>query len=987
MKNKKPHVVGWSIGTVVLAILLVVAIVGNTVANHYATTVNMYLGTSTTKVENPSDKVYFPSDFASEEEKVAYEKELCAQIEEEGAVLLKNDNNALPLTSGANVSTFGRASVDLVYGGTGSGRVDTSTADNLTSALGKVGINVNTELNDWYKSVADKYSRILAGEISDNLDANDDFQVNEAPWAEVVSGAGSSFAAYGDAAIVVIGRSGGEGADLPAGDNGSGVAWTGDTDYLALSQEEIDMLAGLKELKDDGTFKSIIVILNTANAVELDFLFPEVCGVDYGVDACMWIGDVGANGIVGVARLLAGEVAPSGSLADTYWVDNQSNPAVINFYSRQYNNAGDFGYELNDNDYGNQGMYVVYQEGIYLGYRYAETRYEDVVMGTANAGDYDYTKSVAYPFGYGMSYVDFEYSNYNVVDNGDEFVVTVDVTNKGGMDAKKTVQVWFQSPYTQYDKDNGIEKAAIELCGYSKVDVPAGQTVSATVTVPKTELRTYDSNNAKTYILDAGDYYFTVANGSHEAVNNVLAAKGYTTADGMTADGSADMTWKWTVDALDTEIFSTSRATGNAITNLFDEADPFKSENAPDGVDSITWLSRSDWTGTYPSGKFDLSISDSLNAALATYQYDPADYADVEMPTMASGGTLNLSSFMGKDYDDPAWEELLDQLTYEEMVNCISLGFHNTKACNSISKPATKDENGPQGLTALLTGGASAMSYTSEDVLVATMNVELIEDVGRCIGNDCLDLGYSGLYGPGVNMHRTPYSGRNFEYYSEDPFASGETCAAETKGIQSKGVYVYLKHVALNDAESSRMGVGVWLNEQTAREIYLEVADRGIIDGGAWCTMSGFNRWGAEWCGEYKALQTDYLRGELGMRGMSITDYSGSSHYMDLRDAMTAGTDIWDSPDPTIHTTLANTDEYKNDPQFVVLMRGAMHNILYTVINSNAMNGWDENTRVVSVTPWWQTAFIALIVVAAVGTVVCAVMLVKSVKLKKAQKK
>ena len=983
MKNKKPHVVGWSIGTVIMAILLVAAIVANTIANQYATTVNMYLGTSTTEVVNPSDQIYFPADFSSEEEKLAYENELCAMIEQEGAVLLKNDNDALPLASGANVSTFGRASVDLVYGGTGSGRVDTSTAENLTSALTAEGINVNTELNDWYVSVADKYSRILAGEISDNLDANDDFEVNEAPWSEVVAGAGSSFASYGDAAIVVIGRSGGEGADLPSGDNGSGVAWTGDTNYLELSQEEIDMLAGLKQLKDDGTFKSIIVILNTANAVELDFLFPEVCGVDYGVDACMWIGDVGGNGIVGVARLLAGVAAPSGSLADTYWVDNHTNPAVTNFYSRQYSNAGDFGYELNDNDYGNQGMYVVYQEGIYLGYRYAETRYEDVVMGTANAGDYDYTQSVAYPFGYGISYVDFEYSNYNVTENEDEFVITVDVTNLGDMDAKKAVQVWFQSPYNDYDRENGIEKASIELCGYTKVEVPAGQTVNATVTVPKTELRTYDANNARTYILDSGTYYFTVANGSHEAVNNVLAAKGYTVADGMTADGNAELTWTWNVDAIDTEIFSTSRATGVEITNLFDEADPFKSTTAPDGADSITWLSRSDWTGTYPTGTFDLSISDSLNAALQTYQYDPADYTDVEMPTMASGGDLNLSAFIGADYDDPRWDELLDQLTYEEMVECISLGFHNTKACNSISKPATKDENGPQGLTALLTGGASAMSYTSEDVLVATMNLELIEDVGRCIGNDCLDLGYSGLYGPGVNMHRTPYSGRNFEYYSEDPFASGETCVAEVKGIQSKGVYVYLKHVALNDAESSRMGVGVWLNEQTAREIYLEVADRAVIDGGAWCTMSGFNRWGAYWCGEYYALQTSYLRGELGMRGMSITDYSGSSHYMDLRDGMTAGTDIWDSPDPTIHTTLAYTDEYRNDPQFVVLMRQAMKNILYTVVNSNAMNGWDEDTRIVNVTPWWQTAFIALIAVCAVGTVFCLIKLVGQIKLKK----
>jgi beta-glucosidase len=992
MKKKQPKVVLWSVLSVLFVILFVASIVGNTFANQYATTINNYLGTSYSKVVgSDADAIYYTSDFASEEEKLAYEEALCAQIEEEGAVLLKNDNNALPLAEGASISTFGRASVDLVYGGTGSGRVDVSTAPTLTSALTAQGINVNTELNDWYTSVADKYSRVLAGEISDNTAANTEFKVNEAPWSEVVSGAGDSFAAYGDAAVVVIGRSGGEGADLPDGDTSVGVSWSigaeGDGNYLELSQEEKDMLAGLKELKDAGTFKSIIVLLNTSNAVELDFLNPDVCGVDYGVDSCLWIGDVGATGINGVVSILTGQVAPSGSLADTYWYDNLANPAVTNFYARPYDNYEDYGL-LIDSSYGDDGVratYSVYQEGIYLGYRYAETRYEDVVMNTANVGDYDYSKTVAYSFGYGISYVDFQYSNYQMTQDDDNFIITVDVTNLGDMDAKKSVQVWFQNPYTDYDKLNGIEKAAIELCGYTKVEVPAGQTVTATVTVPKTELRTYDSNNAKTYILDAGDYYFTVANGAHEAINNVLAAKGYTTADGMTDDGDASLTSKWTNDTLDTTVFSTS-VTGATITNLFDQADPLKSENAPDGAENIKWLSRSDWTGTYPTGTYSLSVNDTLATALNHSNYDASEYADMEMPTTASGGDLNLSSFIGKDYDDPDWDELLDQLTYDEMVTTITLGFHNTAACESVSKPATKDENGPQGLSALLTGGTSAMAYTSEDVLVATMNVDLIEDVGRCIGNDCLDLGYSGLYGPGVNMHRTPYSGRNFEYYSEDPFASAETCVAEVKGIQSKGVYVYLKHVALNDSETCRMGVQTWINEQAAREIYLEVADRAITEGEAWCVMSGFNRWGALWCGEYKELQTDYLRGELGMRGMSITDYSGSSRYMDLVDGLAAGSDIWDSPDTTFHTTLARTAGYDQDPYIVSNMRNAMHRILYTVVNSNAMNTWTADTRIVACTPWWQTAIYAWMGISGVLGILSIVKLVLAIKAKRAAK-
>ena len=987
MKNKKPHVVGWSIGTAILAILLVVLICLNNYALSVATTINMYLGTDTFKVvdANP-DAQYFTADFATAEERSAYEAELCATVEAEGAALLKNENNALPLASGAKVSLFARGSVDLMYGGTGSGSVDTSAAPTLKDALTAEGIEINTTLWDWYVSTADKYGRITPAAISDTLPANNEYAVNEAPWAEVQAGAGDSFANYGDAAIVVLSRSGGEGADLPSGDNGSGVDWMysleGDGNYLALSAEEKDLLAGLKELKDQGVFKSIIVLLNTSNGIQLDFLNPEICGVDYGIDTCMWIGDVGQTGANGVAWLLSGKMAPSGSLSDTYWYDNLLNPAVTNFYSRPYNNID--AYNLTTENDGNQGMYSVYQEGIYLGYRYAETRYEDVVMGTGNAGDYDYSKTVAYPFGYGISYTTFEYSDYSVTPTADGFDVTVTVTNTGDVAAKKTVQVYFQSPYTQYDKDNGIEKASVELCGFVKTDVlEPGASVTVTIPVDKSELRTYDANNAKTYILDAGDYYFTVANGSHEAVNNILAAKGYTTADGMDAEGNAALTGKWTAETQDNEIFATSEATGNAITNLFDEADPNKASYSPG---TVTWLSRSDWTGTYPTGTFDLALNDALMAELAYTRYSPDAVEQPEMPALGADNGLTLSMMIGKEYDDPDWEPLLDQLTYDEMVQCITLGFHNTKMCISVSKPATKDENGPQGLTAKLTGGESKMCYTSEDVMTATMNVELINDVGRCIGEDCLAAGYSGLYGPGINMHRTPYSGRNFEYYSEDPFVAGTICAAETQGIQSKGVYVYLKHVALNDSESSRMGVATWLNEQTAREIYLEVADKAIVDGGAWCTMSGFNRWGAYWCGEYYNLQTEYLRGELGMRGMSITDFSGGSQYMDVPDALIAGTELWDSPMTQIHTAQTTAAAYdKNDPYMVQEMKDAMHSIMYTMVNSNAMNGWDENTHIVTVTPWWQTAFIALIVVAAVGTGVCAVMLVKKVKLKKSQ--
>ena len=1006
---KKPRVVTWGILTGVTAVLTIGSIVGNVIANRYATTINVALDTSYSKVVGyDENSIYYTSDFENEDARWDYEKELCARLEAEGASLLKNDNNALPLGSGAKVSLFARGSVDLLYGGTGSGSVDTSAAPTLKDALTQEGISVNETLWSWYESTAEKYGRMTPASISDALAANTQYAVNEAPWSEVESANSSSFAEYGDAAIVVFSRSGGEGADLPDGDtsvslttntnagglqaNGEkeqveesldnvqyGVGQEGDGDYLALTQEEKDLLAGLKTLKDNGTFKKIVVLLNTSNALELDFLNPEICGADYGIDSCMWIGDVGQTGAIGVGRLLSGSTAPSGSIVDTFWYDNMKNPAVVNFYTVPYAGAEQYGLALEGPDV--QGMYSVYQEGVYLGYRYAETRYEDVVMGTEKTGDFDYASTVAYPFGYGMSYTTFDFSDFEFTEGADAFTVSVNVTNTGDTAAKKTVQIYFQSPYTDYDRQNGIEKASVELCGFDKTDVlDPGASEKVTIEIPKTELRAYDANGAKGYILDAGDYYFTAANGSHEAVNNILAAKGFGSANGMTEDGNAYLVGRFTQAELDTEIFRDSAATGAQITNLFDESDPNKSSLTPG---TVTFLTRSDWEGTFPTARPTLTMNDKLAKALEFTQYNAADHADTAMPTLASGGEMSVSEMIGADYGDERWEALLDQLTFDEMVNTITLGFHNTAACETVSKAATKDENGPQGLTASLTGGKSAMCYTSEDIMAATMNTELMEDVGRCIGNDCLDMGYSGLYGPGINMHRTPYSGRNFEYYSEDPFVAGTICAAETKGIQSKGVYVYLKHVALNDSESSRRGVNTWLTEQTARELYLEVADKAIIDGGAWCVMSGFNRWGAQWCGENANLMNGYLRGEAGMRGMSITDFSGLSQYMDVADGLIGGSDIWDSPMPMIHTVAAG--QMAGDPYMVSEMRDAMHRILYTVVNSNAMNGWNSETHIEPNTPWWQLAIYGLIGISALLTILSALMLVKNIKLKKSQ--
>ena len=989
--KKRKGKVFWGVLAGVGVVLTGALAFGTNYALSNATVVNTYLDTPTSQVvkgeDDGTDTNYFTSAFETEEELSEYEQGIAEQVEAEGAVLLMN-NGALPLAKGDKVSAVSHSSVDIVYGGTGSGSVDASSAPTLQQSLTDAGLEVNQTLWDFYLSeeIDGTYSRLMAGDIADDPQASKEFGVNEVPWDKVLAGAGDSFAEYGDAAIFVISRSGGEGADLPMGDNGQGLDYTSGVEgnYLELTQEEQDNLAGLKALKDEGTISKIIVLINSSNAVEVDFLNPEICGVDYGIDAALWIGDPGQVGLNAVGDILVGDINPSGSLVDTYTYDNLSSPAARNFYPLQY--EGWEGYGLGTDsatgrpNYNVNNSYNVYQEGIYVGYRYYETRYEDAVMGTSNAGDYDYASTVAFPFGYGLSYTDFTFSNFQVSEGSDAFTVTVDVTNAGDVAGKKAVQVYLQSPYTEYDQQNGVEKAAIELAGYAKTGlIEPGETQTVTIDVDKTELRAYDANGAKTYILDAGDYYLTVAEGAHEALNNVLAAKGYTVADGMTAEGDAAMAWKWTNPTLDTEVFSTSAATGAEITNLFDEADPNKSSVEPG---EVTWLSRSDWEGTFPTENIVLTANDALVESIKDVNYDAAtydgEYAGAEMPTLGADNGRTLAQMIGKDYDDPDWEPLLDQMTFSEMNSLITLGFHTTAEVQSVSKPKTNDENGPQGFTANVVGGGSGMAYTSEDVMAATMNDELINTMGSCIGEDVLWAGYSGLYGPGVNMHRTPYGGRNFEYYSEDPFIAGHIAAAEIQGIQSKGVYVFMKHAALNDSETYRMGQSVWINEQAAREIYLETVETAAVEGDASGVMNGFNRWGTKWCGEYGALQDGFLRGECGMEGAFITDMSAFSEYMNPMDGMLGGSDLWDNMSTAVQTTMLA--EYEDDPVIVSAMREASHRILYTVANSNAMNGMGPNDTIEPVTPWWQTALYALTGVFAVLTVGAVVMCVRAPK-------
>ena len=854
-------------------------------------------------------------------------------------------------------------------------------AISLKAALdGAFGENsVNPEQWKFYAGAG--YKRVNADTTGGN---QAQYRINEVPWSEYSDALKGTWSQYGDVALVVLARSGGEGADLPSGLPELEPYMT-DGDYLRLCKEEIEMLENLQSLKEQGTFKKIVVLLNSSNTLQLDFVD------DYGIDAVLWIGDVGMTGITAVADILAGTVNPSGRIVDTFLKDNHSSPAMQNFGAYPYTNGADYDVATAQNNT-DPGIgkcnrdYVVYQEGIYVGYRYYETRYEDYVLNQGNAGEYSYDSDVAFPFGYGLSYTTFEYSNFSVQEQDDTFQVEVDVKNTGAVDGKHTVQIYFQSPYTQYDIDNQVEKAAVELCGFDKKFIAAGDTEHFTITVEKEDLTSYDHMNAKTYILEDGDYYFTVGKDAHDAVNNILAAKGADQSR-MTAAGNAGLAFKWNNPTFDKTTYAVSSVTGKPITNLFEDADLNKYEG-DDGQD-ITYLSRSDWTGTWPS-TVSLKITDQMwkdglshNEADRKAMVETAKsryWSDAAMPKMGVSGTLNASMFAETEADDPSWNDLVSQIPYSEMTNLIYNGFHLTQPVPSISLPGTNDENGPQGFTKSLMGGSSAMAYTSEDVMAATFNLELIENMGKCIGEDFLhatdDSGtvFSGIYGPGANIHRTPYCGRNFEYYSEDGWLSGRVAAVEVAGIQDRGVYVFTKHFALNDQEEGRYGISTWSNEQAIRELYLEGFEGSVARGGGLGVMSSFNRLGVTWSGAHHGLMTGILRDEWGMKGAAITDCSVMANYMDYRLGVLAGQDLWDGYSAGMETL----DGLDNDPAIVSAVQTAVKHIAYSITHSHAMNVGNATVR--TITPWWQMAIYAATGVMAVLTAGSVFMLIRSKK-------
>ena len=945
----------WKFLTLLAGPLAVILIIATVVVTMFDNTMALFLGGTFWELENAdSEAVYYEGDYKTEEERTKKGAELVKQVEAEGASLLMNENKALPLAEKAKVSLFSTSSVNIVYGGTGSANVDTTKCDDLKTALEKEGFAVNKTLWDFYLTGdAAKYTREDAGATAQDSQGSGGYgtaEIVEAPWKVYTKDVLASVEDYGDAAIVVLSRIGGEGADsyfdntLKNGTNNEKMNYN----YLALSQDEKDMLAGIKEIKDAGKIKKVIVLINTSNTLQVDFLKNN----EYGVDATLWIGGVGQTGLNAVAEILSGKVNPSGSLPDTYCYDNYSSPVMQNFTPIVY--EGD-----TSKIPGHADTYMLYQEGIYVGYKYYETRYEDYVMGKGNAGKYAYADDVAFPFGYGLSYTEFEYSNMSLQYDEEKttYTIKVTVTNKGDVAGKETVQIYVSSPYTQYDIDNKVEKASVSLVGFDKTDIlKPGESEELTIGVDGDYVASYDAYGAGTYILDAGDYYFTAATDAHNAANNVLAAKGYTaeTTEGrMDAAGNASLVAKWNNPELDTTTYATSDA-GTEIKNQLSSADPNLNEKV--GT-KITYLTRNDWEGTMPSLKktVKIALNDYLVKGLQDQQYATDAKAEVEMPTLGADNGLKLYDMIGLSFDDPKWDKLLDQLTFADMVSLIGDSFHWTMPVLSVQAPGTRDENGPQGLTVALFGsqlGVQTTALTSEDVLAATFNKELVYEIGKIVGNDCLDAKVTFLYGPGANIHRSPYSGRNFEYYSEDGVLSSEIGRYEVQGIEEKGVRVVMKHFALNDCEQDRIGLGVWLNEQAAREIYLR-AFQGALEksqAGGNGVMMAYTRWGAQWSGANEGLVKGVMNGEWNCNGLQITDNVLNSMVNGI-DGVMGGTTTFDSMLAFMITGKSGLAGYENDPVAVSAMREACHHNLYAIANSQAMNGIGAKTTIKAVQP------------------------------------
>lgn len=1012
MKSKFSTII--KIVTTIFTLLFALLLTANAILMENTAAVSNFLGAKTQVILDNKDEdaeeedtLYYKSQFNSLKEVIKNSEDLGEKAVAEGAVLLKN-NSALPIDKGSKVSLFSASSIDLAVGGGGSSATSASSL-NLKETFedSSVNLDVNDNLWNWYTQNKATYGR------SQGTSIGVAYSVNDASWDNLPS----SKTERADVAIFVLARLGSENVDIRINQQGLTDDAKGDAtdlingNYLELTTKEKTVLAGLKAEKDKGTFGKIVVILNTANQVEGTFLEDE----DYGIDAGLWCGSLGSTGARAIADIMVGNVNPSGRLADTFWVEHRLNPVLANFGVYNYSGLTSLGTTPAQTIFysGYKGLpYVVYQEGIYNGYRYTETRYEDSVLNRAEVGDFNYTNTVSYPFGYGLSYSTFEYSNFQAVYDNDKDVynVSVDVTNTGSFAGKETVQIYLQKPYTEYDVQNNIEKASVELVGFAKTKIlapDAKQTV--TIEIDKEYFASYDAYGAKTYVVDSGDYYLTAGYDSHDAVNNILA---YKADNGVTVninkitsfnsnngnknlvycenfDFGSDKVDKVTYSTTDDAVKAGLKTESTIITNQFDDVD--MNLYSGRGSNTVQYMTRNNWNGTVQLGLDENNQFLYNNVKLAwneNLEYDTLELECVNVPQDNTayptyGSTATALSLMdlriddkgdedptndeARPYDDPLWQDLLDQMSWQDYVDLLSCGERMTVAIASISKPSTIDHNGAVGVNQRY--GANAGSnrgyavttndpdknsvppaYPCNAIVAGTFNQELMTEYGNAWGEDALWAGYAGLYGPGINLHRGAYAGRTFEYYSEDPVLSGEICAPITAGIQAKGVYVYLKHCFLNEQESQRSQISTWATEQSVRELYLRAYEIAIEDGGAKNVMLGLNKIGATFTGN-QGFCNNVLRDEFGMTGFVVTDFMGDPNRVRMPLGHTCGMDL---PDRNFSSHKDIYEGYKtNHGKIAWAMRESAHRILYTVVHSATMNGISSSAKIITITPDW----------------------------------
>lgn len=861
--------------------------------------------------------VYPTQKATNKAEAFANAQEVNLKLAEEGFVLLKNENAALPMNKGARISVFSKNSVNLSYGGSGSGGFDTSNNKNLYESLNDAGFITNPTLKNFYESSQSGPVRTANSSDLDNGD-NQKIATAETPQSKYTDAVRNSYADYSDAALVVITRIGGEGFDLPRYQGDSEGAVSPDIHYLELDQNEIDLLTAVT----DGTFKRVVVVFNTPSSFEATFLKDSAYAAFADkIDAAVWIGFTGSNGITALGEILNGDVNPSGRLVDTWAADFTKNPSFVNFGT---------GCLPDTTDKYDGGMYysVDYEEGIYVGYRYYETR------GETDGEDW-YNANVVYPFGYGLSYTTFDWTvgdaSASEIELGTTITVPVTVKNTGSVAGKEVVQLYASAPYTL----GGIEKAHKVLVGFAKTKLlQPGESETVTVSFDPYSAASYDyrdanSNGFSGYELEAGEYTLYISRNAHESEKAIALNL-----------------------AADVQI-GTDPTTDSEVVNRYTDSENFLDSDWQ--LDAM--LSRADWEGTWPTPQTaqQHAGTDRLYEEIRSEEHNnPTDFDSEEYPWFGEEPTLTLRDLLPSaeaegyepvvSYDDERWEELMMGCDEEEMIALINNGAYHTLAMESVSLPATIHGDGPSGFTCFMSKEQvnGTCQYVSEPVMASTWNINLMNELGEAIGEEgtigdkATGQPYSSIYAPGVNIHRSPFGGRCSEYFSEDPFISGMMGAAEVQGIQSRGVLPTVKHFVANEQETHRSIGGdlSWLSEQALREIYLKPFEYTVKLGETRGIMTSFNRIGTRWTGGDYRLLTEILRNEWGFNGLVICDFNTIPQYMIPRMMFYAGGSLDLATQQSAMWMECDTSDAGDA---IVLMR-AVKDVMYALVNSNAMN-------------------------------------------------